>query len=387
MKKSLSKPENWQDFESLCKKLFGEVWNCRNTIRKNGRSGQDQSGVDVYAIPEGEDGYFGIQCKGKDDYTKAKVTKKEVLAEMAKATKFEPKLKVFIIATTANKDAAIETFIRNEDLKSRKNGGFGIQLYAWEDLADLIGENRETYLWYITGQQFRDKYECAVLLDGQATTTIKPVYTRKITMYITEAQERIYNNSSINTMLNFTNKLGMMHPSHFSQRKRQFNYAVCPLQISIGNTGSKVVEDWKLHITFDPAQVKQLCKDYEGEEKPYGEALSISLMRSIHTHQRPSLFVDEKALNLIYKPGDNHPLIQRDKRTFTIWLQPNSHELKEISLHWELLARDYDARGEISITVAPVYERAYKHVVMGEGVEEKEQENEIFEKVADKREE
>lgn len=387
MKKSLSKPEHWQDFESLCKKLFGEVWNCRNTIRKNGRSGQDQSGVDVYAIPKGEEGYFGIQCKGKDDYTKAKVTKKEALVEIAKAAKFEPKLKAFIIATTANKDAAIETFIRNEDLKSRQNGGFEIQLYSWEDLVDLIEENRETYLWYINGQQFRDKYECIVLVDGQISSTLKPTYTRSITKYITKAQERIFNNSSINSILNFSDKIGRMYPSYYGQQKRQFNYSICPLQISVKNTGSKVLEDWKLRISFDPKEIKKLYKDYEGEEGQHDEALSISFVKSIQKHHAPSLFVYEKEHYLIYKPSDNHPLIQLDSRTFTIWVQPMNQELQNVSLRWELLARDYDDRGEISIVVDPLYERSYKQIVLEDGAAEKEDEIEIFEKVADRKEE
>jgi hypothetical protein len=46
-KKQLRKPENWQDFESLCKKLWGEIWNCPE-IKKNGRKGQPQHGVDIY---------------------------------------------------------------------------------------------------------------------------------------------------------------------------------------------------------------------------------------------------------------------------------------------------------------------------------------------------
>ena len=45
--KSLLKPQNWQDFETLCKKLWGEIWECRE-IKKNGRQGQAQNGVDVY---------------------------------------------------------------------------------------------------------------------------------------------------------------------------------------------------------------------------------------------------------------------------------------------------------------------------------------------------
>ena len=64
----IRKPENWQDFEKLCKKLWGEIWNCPDTIKRNGRLGQSQKGVDIYGIPKGESQYSGIQCKGKDDY-------------------------------------------------------------------------------------------------------------------------------------------------------------------------------------------------------------------------------------------------------------------------------------------------------------------------------
>lgn len=49
-KLQLRKPENWQDFERLCKVLWGEIWECPDTIKRNGRQGQAQKGVDVYGI-------------------------------------------------------------------------------------------------------------------------------------------------------------------------------------------------------------------------------------------------------------------------------------------------------------------------------------------------
>ena len=73
MKKSLRKPINWQDFESLCKMLWGEIWEISDKIKKNGRLGQAQAGVDVYGVPKNKIRYSGIQCKGKDDYAEAKL--------------------------------------------------------------------------------------------------------------------------------------------------------------------------------------------------------------------------------------------------------------------------------------------------------------------------
>ncbi|WP_339699267.1 hypothetical protein [uncultured Marixanthomonas sp.] len=53
---SLPPPDNWKDFERLCKKLWGEIWDCPE-ITMNGRNGQNQSGIDISGIPKGEDSY------------------------------------------------------------------------------------------------------------------------------------------------------------------------------------------------------------------------------------------------------------------------------------------------------------------------------------------
>ena len=123
--KTLGRPENWQDFESLCKKLWGEIWQCPE-IKKNGRAGQTQNGVDVYGIPSFDDEYYGIQCKGKDEYTHKQLTVKEIDKEIEKAKSFEPKLKKLYFATTAVKDAEIEKVIRLKNTEHRKNKLFEV---------------------------------------------------------------------------------------------------------------------------------------------------------------------------------------------------------------------------------------------------------------------
>lgn len=30
----IHKPANWQDFETLCMKLWGRIWDCADTIKK-----------------------------------------------------------------------------------------------------------------------------------------------------------------------------------------------------------------------------------------------------------------------------------------------------------------------------------------------------------------
>ena len=93
----LKKPSNWQDFEKLCKLLWGEIWTCEDTIKRHG--------VGVFSYVEKYGGYCDIQCKGKDDYANAQLTEGEIDTEIEKALGFEPELKLLIFATTANKDA------------------------------------------------------------------------------------------------------------------------------------------------------------------------------------------------------------------------------------------------------------------------------------------
>ena len=132
-KQQLRKPEYWQDFENLCKKLWGEVWKCPE-IKKNGRQGQIQHGVDVYGIPFGESEFYGIQCKGKDDYSKALLTENEINSEIEKAKFFKPKLKKLYFATTANKDSKIEAFVRTKNIEHIKGELFEVHLFSWEEL-------------------------------------------------------------------------------------------------------------------------------------------------------------------------------------------------------------------------------------------------------------
>ena len=153
-KKQLRPPENWQDFESLCKMLWGEIWNCPEIV-KNGRQGQPQCGVDVYGIPSFDTEYSGIQCKGKDNYTHKQFTKSEINKEIEKAKNFKPQLKKFYLATTAVKDANIEEYIRIKNQEHIKSGKFGIFIFSWEDIVDLIDENKRTHDWYVKSQNFK----------------------------------------------------------------------------------------------------------------------------------------------------------------------------------------------------------------------------------------
>ena len=110
--KQIPPPKSWEKFEDLTRALFAAVWRAP-LAQKNGRSGQQQHGVDIYGTPEAAPGKnFGVQCKGKNEGYGAKATIAEFDAELAKAEKFRPTLGHWTFATTASNDAPLQEHAR-----------------------------------------------------------------------------------------------------------------------------------------------------------------------------------------------------------------------------------------------------------------------------------
>lgn len=310
MKKTIQKPENWQDFETLCKKLWGEVWNIPMKIKKNGRNGQPQAGVDVYGVPKGETNYWGIQCKGKDDYTDAKLTKAEIDGEINKAKTFSPKLDVFIFATSMNKDSEIETYVREKDLESRQKGEFEILLFCWEDIADLIDENQDTYNFWVANKLHKTKFGFEVHLNEfQPEFTIRPKCIRTIKRY--RLKEVVEEQLDLGITHNLNNALWMKNFNNLaflSVSQGKVNEAICSFEIIMANTGSVVIEDWRVKYTVT------------GEHKKIMDQLGTGPMGMIDIDylKRKRTYIDKN--HIIYSPKDNEPLIQKDNRYFKAFI-------------------------------------------------------------------
>lgn len=347
MKKTIQKPENWLDFETLCKQLWGEIWEIPMKIKKNGRNGQPQAGVDVYGVPKGEVNYWGIQCKGKDDYTNAKLTKKEIDTEISKAQKFKPELEVFIFATTMNKDSAIEEYVRIKDLESRKRGGFEILLFCWEDIADLIDDHQDTYNFWVGNKQHKTKFNFEVTLnDFQTEYVISPKCIRTIKRYrVRELEDNrldtgtsaLIGNIDWNTRLQFEN------PAFMSIIQGRVNEAICSFEIIMANTGTNVIEDWKVWYTF------------VGEHKEIMDQLGTGTVGIIDINYLKHKRTNVNKNLISYSPKDNEPLIQKDNRYFEAYIIPECKEYT-IPVNWELLARDFNSTGTIFLKVEPEYE-------------------------------
>jgi hypothetical protein len=347
MKKTIQKPENWQDFETLCKQLWGEVWGIPMKIKKNGRNGQPQAGVDIYGVPKGEFNYWGIQCKGKDDYANAKLTEKEIDTEIAKALNFKPDLSVFIFATTMNKDSSIEEYVRIKDFESRKDGKFEILLFCWEDIADLIDNNFDTYNFWVGNRQHKIKFDFAVNLNEfKSEHIIRPKCIRTIKKY--RLKEPEFDKFDLPTSALFAsiarmNKMPMLNPALISVTQKRINKAICSFEVIMENIGACVIEDWRVRLRV------------VGEHKEILDQLGTGPMGMIDLTvlQHKRTYVD--GCRITYTPKNNEPLIQKDNRFFKAYIIPECKEYT-IPIEWELLARDYNCTGTIYLKVEPIYE-------------------------------
>lgn len=345
MKKSISKPLNWQDFEDLCKVLWGEIWRVQDKIKKNGRLGQSQSGVDIYAVPENKTKYHGIQCKGKDDYTSSKLTQKEIDEEIENAKKFKPELEVFIFATSANKDASIEQYVREKDIESRLAGGFEILLYCWEDIADLIEKYKETFNYYVLSKQFKTNYEFELTFsNGTSEYVVNPSFKKIVTKHRVRKPSKFQTHFGDRDNRAFDSSL-----SWLMRENKNVNCSWATFTINFKNTGSEVLEDYKLYIYPE-----------ENKYRKIGGFLG-NILDELNYLKYSPLYVNTEENYAVYRPKENAPLIQKDSRSFDLHILAN-HEKYELKIKYELLARNFNMEGELTLIIDPKFEAEEKTI-------------------------
>ena len=340
----MRKPEHWQDFEDLCKKLWGEIWECPS-IKKNGRAGQSQHGVDVYGVPKGEIDYCGIQCKGKDDYTNAQLTENEIDQEIQKALTFKPKLKRFIFATTANKDEKIETYIREKDVESRTQGNCSIELYSWEDIVDLIEENKNTYEWYVNGHGFIEKKSLLVKInDVENDLVLTPRYAKKITKRIKRipVKSPLFDGGQ-SAIAKFWEPIGVA--KLLRNYEEQVNCSLVPLSILFLNDGNETFDDYKLFVDL----VDDNCKFVE--DNVVEEGLTFS---SLNVGQSPYC-IDSRTIT--YRGED--ALVPSDGRQIEAYIHLPQIETN-FEIKYRFLSRTFQCEGVIKVSSKPIFEETVK---------------------------
>lgn len=129
----IPKPKDWQEFERQIEVLVQCILD-DPSAKGNGRQGQRQNGVDVFGWRPVKIA-VGFQCKEHFDQP---VTEAELRAEVKKAEKFRPKLKEFILVTTAPRDAKIQQVAR---LMTEERDDFSVDVWSWEDIEQKVIEH------------------------------------------------------------------------------------------------------------------------------------------------------------------------------------------------------------------------------------------------------
>ena len=354
----LKKPSNWQDFEKLCKLLWGEIWGCEDTIKRHGRQGQNQHGVDVFSYVEKYGGYCGIQYKGKDEYTNAQLTEREIDAEIEKALSFQPELRLLVFATTANKDAKTEGYIRKKDIENRAKGLFAVDIAAWEDIVDQLERYRTTYNWYVNNCQFKDTTDVHVTFEGETETTIHPEYIRTITHY--EYKELTYFEQTLQLQLKALSASSLGVSMMPWNRLRQVDKRWCKLNIRIENIGKTVIKTPKLVVSFRAEDIIEIDDDlYYCNDSVIDEAVRAQINASRDAEREVFQTYREQ---LEYRPK-NSVFVQEDYRDFHMSIIP-ADEVKALPLIWKFLCEDYQKEGFLTINVEPKIEERIKTIVV-----------------------
>jgi len=334
MKQQLRKPENWQDFETLCKKLWGEIWECPE-IKKNGRSGQTQHGVDVYGVPKYEEKYYGIQCKGKDEYTHSQLTENEIDEEIKKARTFEPELKKFYFATTSNKDAEIEKYIRKKDLEFRRKGFFEVHLFSWEDIVDLIDENKKTHQWYVQKIQFNSKHSAKLIFrNDKEELNVEVPFRRKKIIY----KPKDFQFNEMRSMISKISDQRFPEVKMINQfNDNRINESLIEVSLTLLNNGNSSINHSKLTVNLE-GEFEKIK-----ENNKMGSIIS-SLMGS-------DILIGEKKVKC-YPPEKIIPKISYTFDSFYIKTKDKECDLK---LGWHLISEEFDTKGDLLIKTKPTY--------------------------------
>lgn len=343
---TLRKPANWQDFESLCLMLWREEWNS-DDLKKNGRTGQSQQGVDISGHRDGEDEYSGIQCKCKSDGEI--LTTDEVAAEIEKAKAFRPPLKRYVIATTAKKDATLEEFVRLRDVENRKRGLFSIDVKSWEDIVDMLERHKKVLFAY--QGLIEEDYLATVTFDNNAEEIVIYPKFRFVTFTapLPKPAKKEANPganvavSKLSTMASALHEVTITPRLNYGPETRETNYSFAPLKIVITNEGTSPLDNLKLVLYFDCPGVEFT---YDNVEEKGGFVPNRALMAGINSN------VEFDGQTVLIKGPTLNP---KDKLVSDDFFIKVPYDIVGISIRWNLLSRYYNESGKLSLMVTPEF--------------------------------
>lgn len=362
----IAAPKNYHDFEFLCLKLWGEIWEIPHEIEFNSDNPQGQNGVDVYGIPKGEQSYFGIQCKNRKlnliNGEKNRITITDIDQEIFKALSFKPQLKKLIIATSLNKDRQIEEHVRLKNQEHIEKGLFTIQMCFWEFFQRKILEFKNVSDWYLKNENYLQIKKLDLLINDEKKVTFFPKFKKINKIYQLEPEDirKINKDANIRVVkdgLDITDvypkpipKIELKSLSDlFSFSKIEWKQ-YCWFRIRVKNVGQSVIEDFKIDLKFKG--------DFEeiGVEQPFFTHAK-DFKRNIfeYSNAKSNLLIEPLSAILV----QNNSFVSNN-----IYIKPVKNKMQIIEVHWNAIGRDFQDSGILHIETQPKYlvENEYYYV-------------------------
>jgi hypothetical protein len=134
---NIPKIENDTILEDLAKDLLRADPAYEN-VNVNGRPGQGQDGIDVFARETASGNWIGVQCKVRS--TNKPFAKKELQNEIDQAKNFNPKIAKYYLYTTLSRDSTTQAFERQLNDELRRSSSFSFEVLYWEDIESKLRE-------------------------------------------------------------------------------------------------------------------------------------------------------------------------------------------------------------------------------------------------------
>lgn len=181
-------PQNWQEFEKLIKGIVDVIWK-QEGWQIYGRSGQNQSGIDLFGYDE-QGRFTAIQCKKVSQtnsdgqlLSSSLLTENIIKKEIENAEKINsPTLDRLIFATTSSRDVNIQNILRAINDSRKKESKFIVDIWFWEDIQIFIEKHHELmYFYYSDVLEKISKYDPNIhILTLFRQAFSRPAFNREI---------------------------------------------------------------------------------------------------------------------------------------------------------------------------------------------------------------
>ena len=294
-------------------------------LKLNGRQGQNQHGVDICGHRDGRRGYWGIQCKCKQ--AGETLTEVEIVKEIEKAKQFNPPLKHLLIATSSEKDANIEEFVRLKDEALRNEGLFSLDIKSWGDIVYLLESHRDVAEWYL--DVISDDFDIEVCFPGD-----KDVLEGEAFFLRVPNSKKYYDG-----MESLREEYSYSAVSYLMEEKRLYekNLSYIDIPLVIKNQGKSPIDQYKLKLQFDQ---------------------DVLLTTSISKHYSTKSFVldsnyimDMSLDNGVIEYCPRFSLVPGDSDKIPLFYVKAKLGTKELILRWELLSRKYHTSGLLHVQI------------------------------------